>query len=182
MAPDRALDPGIRPAWPGARVVGPAFTVRCHVGDNLAIHRAVERADKGHVLVIDVGRHLAGYWGEILTVAAEVRGIAGVVIDGGLRDTEAMQRHGFGAFARGTALYRTAKNEAGELGVPVVVGGVEIAPGDFVVGDSDGVVAIAAADVSEVVAAARGHAQREASALERIRAGETTLDALGLRR
>jgi regulator of RNase E activity RraA len=81
--PEIAVDPRIGPAWVGAALAGPAFTVQGAHGDNLALHRAVATAPAGHVLVVDVGGAAFGHWGEVLAVAARHRGIAGVVIDGG---------------------------------------------------------------------------------------------------
>lgn len=176
-----ALDPALRPAWPGARLCGAAFTVRCHPGDNLAVHRAVEHAAPGDVLVVQAGGHIAGYWGEVLTVAAQARGIAGLVIDGGLRDVKALQRLGFPAFSRGVGVFRTVKHEPGELGVPVVVGGVHVEPGDLVLGDADGVLALPREKLAQVLQAARERGAKERTILERIRKGESTTDIYGWR-
>src|SRR6186997_266208 len=90
----RALDGRIRPAWPGAVLAAPAFPVRCTPGDNLAVHVAVTRAPAGSVLVADMGGERDfGYWGEVLTTGAEARGIAGLVIDGCVRDCDALAAH-----------------------------------------------------------------------------------------
>ena len=99
-----ALDYNIRPVWPGATLAGAAFPLRCAPGDNLAIHLAVAQAEPGDVLVVDGHGYIAGYWGEILTVAAQARGIAGLVIDGGVRDLAALESHKFPVFARGKVL------------------------------------------------------------------------------
>ena len=130
----------IRAAWPGARLAAPAFPVHCTPGDNLAVHVAVARAPVGAALAVDVGdEDELGYWGEVLTTAAESRGIAGIVIDGGVRDTSALEEHGFAVFATTVALRGATKNRPGSVGVPVAVGGVSVAAGDWLVGDADGV-------------------------------------------
>lgn len=178
---DCALDPAIHAAWRGARLCGPAFTVACPAGDNLAVHRALESASPGEVLVVAAGGALFGYWGEVLTVAARARGVAGLVIDGGVRDAEALERLAFPVFARGVALARTAKREPGELGRTVVAGGVRVERGDVLLGDADGVIALPRASVATVLQAARARDVRERSYLERIERGELTLDLLGLR-
>lgn len=175
------LDPAIRPAWPGARACGPALPVACAVGDNLAIHRALEAAGEGAVLVVDARGHLAGYWGEVMAVAAQARGVAGLVIDGGVRDSAALERLGFPAFARGLSILRTVKHEPGRVGEPVVVGGVTVRAGDVVVADRDGVMAVRSERLEEVLLASRARAAREAQVMARLRAGELTLDVLGLR-
>ncbi len=138
----------IRAVWPGARLAAPAFPVHCTPGDNLAVHVAVARAPVGAALAVDVGdEDELGYWGEVLTTAAESRGIAGLVIDGGVRDTSALEAHGFPVFATTVALRGATKNRPGSVGVPAAVGGVSVAAGDWLVGDADGVTVVAAAVV-----------------------------------
>jgi 4-hydroxy-4-methyl-2-oxoglutarate aldolase len=178
---DGGLDPGIGPAWPGARVCGPALPVACSPGDNLAIHRALEVAEPGVVLVVDARGHLAGYWGEVLAVAAQARRVAGLLIDGGVRDTDALERLAFPAFARGRSIHRTVKHEPGRVGEPVVVGGVLVRAGDVVVADADGVVVVRAERLAEVLDASLARVAKEERIMERLRGGELTLDLLGLR-
>ena len=97
----RPMAPRIRAAYPGARVAGPACPVACTPGDNLAIHVAAATAEPGAVLVVTVGDEPErGYWGEVLTTLAQTRGIAGLVIDGGVRDIDALQTHGFPEIGR----------------------------------------------------------------------------------
>ena len=176
-----ALDPAIKPAWPGPRTAGRAFTVRCHPGDNLAIHRAVAVAEAGDMLVVDAGRHLAGYWGEVLAVAAQARGIAGLVIDGGCRDVEAVAKLGFGVWSRGVSIVGCVKSTPGWIAEPIACGGIVVRTGDFIVADGDGVVAVAAELVKVTAAAADARITKEQGMMERLRAGELTLDLFGLR-
>jgi 4-hydroxy-4-methyl-2-oxoglutarate aldolase len=106
----RAMRARIKPAWPGARLAAPALPVRCTPGDNLAIHVAVGSAPRGHVLVVDVGDVAErGYWGEVLTTGAESRGLSGLVIDGGVRDIDAIAAHGFPVFSATIALRGATK-------------------------------------------------------------------------
>ena len=136
----RAADRRLRPAWSGAAVAAPAYPVGCTPGDNLAVHVAVTTAPRGSVLVVDVGRVIdRGYWGEVLTTAAEAAGVAGLVLDGGVRDVVALEAHGFPVFSAAIALTGASKDKPGTVGVPVRVGGVEVALGDWVVADVDGV-------------------------------------------
>jgi 4-hydroxy-4-methyl-2-oxoglutarate aldolase len=174
------LDPGIRPMWPGARVAGPAFTVRGLGGDNLALHHAVLSAPAGSVLVADLQGAEHGHWGEILAVAAQVRGIRGLVVDGGVRDSAELAGLGFPVFARSITVLGTVKRFTGDFGVPVHVGGITVHDGDLVVGDADGVVAIPAAVAAEVIARADRRVAAEKGILERIRAGASTVDIYGL--
>jgi len=178
----RPMHPRIRRAWLGAAVAGPALTARCAPADNLAIHVAVARAaTPGAVLVVDASdAPELGYWGEVLTTAAEAHGITGLVIDGGVRDVAALEAHGFSVFASLVALPGAAKVAGGTVGLPVSVGGVSIEQGDWIVGDVDGVVAIPAATLDEVLAAARARAANEQRLFAELRAGATTVELLGL--
>ncbi len=135
-----AADRRLRPAWTGATVAAPAYPVGCTPGDNLAVHVAVTKAPQGSVLVVDVGQVAdRGYWGEVLTTAAEAAGLAGLVLDGGVRDVAALEAHRFPVFSAAIALTGATKDKPGTVGVPVRVGGVEVAAGDWVVADVDGV-------------------------------------------
>jgi 4-hydroxy-4-methyl-2-oxoglutarate aldolase len=155
--------------------------VRCTTGDNLAVHVAVARAPRGSALVVDVGesREL-GYWGEVLTTAAEARGIAGLVIDGGVRDVDALQAHGFPAFSTTVALPGATKQLPGTVDRPVRVGDVDVEPGDWVVGDADGVVIVPNGVRADVLAAGKARAAKEDGFFARLREGATTLELLGL--
>ena len=177
-----AIDPAIASVWPGARVCGPALPVQCSPGDNLAVHLALEAAEPGVVLVVDAHAHLAGYCGEVLAVGAQARGVVGLVIDGGVRDSDALERLRFPVFARGRSIARTVKHEPGRVGQPVVVGGVLVRPGDVVVADADGVVVVRSERLNEVLEASRARVAREDQVMARLRAGGLTLDLLGLRR
>src|SRR5918996_1507852 len=156
----RPMHPRIRAVWPDARLAAPAFAVRCTSGDNLAIHVAVARAPAGSVLVVDVGiEPERGYWGEVLTTAAMARSIAGVVIDGCVRDVAALQAHTFPVFSTGVALRGATKELPGAIGGAVDVGDVVVQTGDWLVGDADGVTVIPAANLGDVLSAGRARAE-----------------------
>jgi 4-hydroxy-4-methyl-2-oxoglutarate aldolase len=171
----------IRAAWPGASLAAPAYPVGCTPGDNLAIHVAVARAPAGHALVVSVGemREL-GYWGEVLTTGAEARGIAGLVIDGCVRDVAALTAHAFPVFSTGIALPGATKDKAGTVGARALVGDVEVVMGDWVVGDVDGVTVVSAATLDAVLAAAHARAEKEDGFFRALRDGATTIELLGL--
>lgn len=176
-----AMSPRVRAAWPGARLAAPAFTVQCPPGDNLAIHVGVVTAPAGSALVVQVdGIPERGYWGEVLTTAAEARGLAGIVIDAGVRDVDALRRHGFPVFSSCIALRGAVKETGGEVGGPVRVGDVAMRAGDWVVGDADGVVVIASGALDDVLAAGRTRAEKEEGMFARLRDGATTIQLLGL--
>ncbi len=177
----RAMRARIGPAWPGATLAAPAYPVRCSTGDNLAVHVAVAQAPSGHALVVDVGplREL-GYWGEVLTTGAQSRGIAGLVIDGGVRDAGALQAHAFPVFSTTIALRGATKNRPGSVGSPVRVGDVTVELGDWVVGDADGVVIVPGGVLDAVLAAGRARAEKEQGFFRALRDGATTLELLNL--
>jgi 4-hydroxy-4-methyl-2-oxoglutarate aldolase len=175
------MAPRVAAVWAGARVCGTAMPVHCTPGDNLAVHVAVTAAAAGAVLCVDVGDERAlGYWGEVLTTAAEARGIAGLVIDGCVRDVDALEAHGFPVFSSGVALTGATKVREGTVGAPARVGDVDVHTGDVVVADRDGVVVIRAASLADVVDAGRTRAERERVLFDELRAGATTVDLLGL--
>jgi 4-hydroxy-4-methyl-2-oxoglutarate aldolase len=177
----RAMRARVRAVWRGARLAAPAFPVRCTPGDNLAIHVAVACAPTGSALAVDVGDvDELGYWGEVLTTAAEARGIAGLVIDGGVRDTDALEAHGFPVFSTTVALRGASKSRSGTVGAPVQVGGELVAAGDWLVADADGVTVVPAAAIEEVLGAARARADKESAMFSALREGHTTLELLGL--
>ncbi|TAM01563.1 MAG: dimethylmenaquinone methyltransferase [Paraburkholderia sp.] len=178
--PTSSVDPAIRTVWPGASVAGPAFPLECSPGDNLAIHVAMEKAPRGSVLVISTGGFVAGYWGEVLTVAAEAAGVAGLVIDGGVRDIAALTARRFPVFARGISMRGTIKASVPSVGQPVSFTGTPVAAGDLVLADDDGVLVIPAAQVHATLTKGQARAAREAGIMERLREGRTTLDLFGL--
>ncbi len=175
------VDPAIRPVWAGAHLCGPVVTVRCPPGDNLMLHVAVTVAHPGDVLIGSVGNYvMAGAWGEILTVAAQARGIAGVALDGTARDSEAIAARRFPLFSRGLAIGACTKEKIGAVNEPLEFGGVLVRPGDFAVGDGDGIVIIARDAVDQVYAAAVERRERERQIMAQLHKGQTTLELLGL--
>jgi 4-hydroxy-4-methyl-2-oxoglutarate aldolase len=175
------VDPSIRPSWHGACLCGPVTTVLAPAGDNLTLHQAVTVAEPGGVLLVSVNNYvLAGAWGEILTVAAQARGIAGLVIDGAVRDTEAIAKRGFPVFSRGMAIGSCRKERSGLINQPIVFGGVWVRPGDIVAGNSDGVVIIDQDQAETVYQAALRRREHEESLMDQLQRGRTTLELLGL--
>jgi 4-hydroxy-4-methyl-2-oxoglutarate aldolase len=171
----------VKAAWHGARISAPAYPVTCAAGDNLAIHVAVAEAPKGHVLVASVGPEPErGYWGEVLTTGAEARGLAGLVIDGGIRDVSALEAHGFPAFSTMIALRGATKEHPGRVGGQSVVGDVLVHEGDWIVADADGVTVVSRAQIADVLAAGQDREAKERWYFEELRAGRTTVELLKL--
>jgi 4-hydroxy-4-methyl-2-oxoglutarate aldolase len=177
-----ALPSGIKPVYPEYRIAGPAFTVRCPPGHNLAIHYALLEAKPGDVPVVDVGDGFEfGYWGEVLSEAAKARGLSGVVIHGCVRDKAEIGLVGFPVFSTGLCIRGTGKaTEGAALGEPIWVGDVRIQTGDLVVGDVDGVVVLESSTVSDVLDAAAERTERELQIIQRLRDGESTVDIYDL--
>lgn len=175
-----ALSPEIRPLARGMSITGPVVTVQSRPGDNLLLHQAIYVAHPGDVLVVDcAGYTEAGQWGGIMMEAALARGIAGLITNGAVRDSDEIISRGFPVFARGICIKGTTKHGGGTINGRVVMDGVVIEPGDLARADSDGVVVVAKNDAEDVLAMSWQRDEREAAIVEALRAGKTTLDLYG---
>lgn len=179
---DCFMPAALRPAWPNAKIVGRAMPVSTSSGDNLPLHLALEAVEPGEVLVVDAKGAPHGYWGEVLTVAAQVRGVEGLVIDGGVRDTRELEKLGFPVFSSHVALRGTEKQDVGTVGEPIRLGDVEVRRGDVVVADQDGVIVLPAESLRTVLNASRARVDKERDFVERLRAGASTVDLYSLPR
>jgi len=172
----------LRPIYAAARVAGPAVTVVSHPGDNLMIHAAVEVCRPGDVLVVAVvSESTDGMFGELLACSLRARGVAGLVIDAGVRDVAALTAMDFPVWAKAISAQGTVKETAGSVNVDVVCAGAIVRPGDVVVGDQDGVVVVPRETAAEVARLGQQRSAREEGTRERLRAGELGLDIYGLR-
>lgn len=170
-----ALHGRIAALRPRMKLAGPAFTVEVRPGDNLMIHAALALAKPGDVLVIDgKGDQTSALMGEIMMTVAKQIGLAGVVIDGAVRDSLELDVLDLPVFCVGTNPNGPTKEIAGRVGFPVSVGGVAVAPGDLIVADADGVVAIPQADVAQLLPLAAHKVQAEAKRMAAIREGQTS--------
>jgi 4-hydroxy-4-methyl-2-oxoglutarate aldolase len=177
-----ALPSIIKPIAAAFRCCGPALTVHSPGGDNLWLHRALDIAQAGDVLVVHVsGAYDHGYWGEIMTTMAKARRLAGLVIDGCVRDGVLLEQIGFPVFARGLCIRGTAKDYGaiGWVNAPVLVGDITVSAGDLVVADADGVVVVPRLSAAEVVAQSQQRERDEAAILKRLEAGESTMQVYG---
>ena len=175
-----AVDREIRAVWKGAFIAAPAYPLQCSPGDNLGLHLAVAKAPRGSVLVCDTADFVAGYWGEVLTVAAEAAGIVGLVINGGVRDIAALEAHGFPVFARGISVKGTVKATTPSVGKSFDFSGAQVSVGDLVVADEDGVIIIPADAVERTLREGQKRADKEAVFMAKLREGQTTMDLMGL--
>ena len=172
---------GLEPAFPEAHALGPAYTVRGASGDNLALHHALGAAPPGAVIVLAVGgERETAYCGEIVAIAALERQIAGIVLDGPIRDRVQIAALGLPVFHLGTSPRGPRKNGPGALGVEVELGGVRIAPGDLVCADADGIAIVPQAAGAELEAAVAALVLREQQIVAALRRGRTTVDVFGL--
>lgn len=163
---------GLRPFHRGGMLAGIAFTVRTRAGDNLAIHKALEEVRPGEVLVIDGdGDESRALIGEIMLEIALSKGVAGYVIDGAIRDVDAFAASDFPVFARSVIHRGPYKLGPGQSQVPVSIGGMPVAPGDIVLGDADGVIAIPPKVAAQVLPQARAQMAREEEIIRSIRDG-----------
>jgi RraA family protein len=165
--------PRLRPMHKGNRMAGPALTVRTRPGDNLLIHKAIDLAQPGDVIVVDGGGDLSNALiGELMTTYASRRGIGGFVIDGAIRDLDVIATGDLPVYAAGVTHRGPYKDGPGEINVPISVGGMVVNPGDLVLGDADGVLCVPLAEVQAVLAAAREKLAAEQKTLENIAAGK----------
>jgi len=137
------VDCAIKPIAQGVRICGPAFTVQCHPKDNLMLHKALEKAQPGDIIVASVGGYYdAGYLGGLMATSAVARKIGGLAIDGCIRDSEEIIKMGWPVFCRGFCIFGTAKTGTGLVNHPILFGGTMVNPGDLILGDNDGVVVV----------------------------------------
>ena len=185
------MSPRMRPLNRGLRIAGPAVTAHCAPGDNLMMHRALYLAEPGDVLVVVcTGENSGAQWGDVAARYALHKGLAGVIVQGPIRDTDTLAELRFPVWSTAISPIRPVKEGHGMVNVPVSCGGVIVNPGDLIVADGDGVVCVPRADAKEAVAGARARLDREDSIAEAIRNGKSpwelakmndTYQALGVR-
>ncbi len=176
------MDHRIRPIQTDQAVAGRAVTVVTPAGDNLMIHAAIEVCQPGDILVVSsLAPSIHGAFGELLATACQKRGVAGVILDLGVRDTAAIRRMELPVWARAVYTGGTVKNSPGRVNGPIVCGGATVSPGDFIVADDDGVVVVASQDLESVRASAEKRVEKEQQTRRKIEAGELSVDFYNLR-
>ncbi|TDQ53339.1 RraA family protein [Actinorugispora endophytica] len=179
----RPLGSHLFPVWPGAAFAASAFPVRCAPGDNLALHVAVAQAPPGSALVVDVaGEPEYGYVDEILAVAASVRGLAGIIVDGCVRDVAAIARCGLPVVSAGVSVRAPGRDAGGSVGREVRLGAdaFPVRRGDWMVVDDDGAVCLPRGRAAAIVADTVESVSRDQEVLAALCSGRSTLDVLNL--
>jgi regulator of RNase E activity RraA len=169
-----AMDAGMRAVWQSPRVIGAALTAWCHAGDNLMIHKALSLAAPGDILVVNTqGAGNSGF-GELLATSARKAGVRAVIIDGTVRDAEALQSMGLPVYARGLCPNGCNKDGPGEVGTVIACGGVAVRPGDVILADRDGVTVVPLEDATSIAALAVEQVSREQKRMAEIERGVLT--------
>lgn len=164
-----AVDASIFPLNPNAKILGTAFTVNAPAGDNLLFHKALDMAQPGDVIVLaNKGSMSRSLCGEIMSSYAKSRGIAGIIIDGCVRDSAALREMDFPVYAKGVTPNGPYKNGPGEMNFPVSFAGIIINPGDIIVGDADGLLVVRPEDAEEIAKKAKAWHDSEEKQLEGI--------------
>jgi 4-hydroxy-4-methyl-2-oxoglutarate aldolase len=176
------MRPYMRPVYAAAQLAASAVTVMCQPGDNLMIHAAIEVCQPGDVLVVvTASESTDGMFGELLATSCQAHGIAGLVIDAGVRDVADITRMNFPVWAKAISAQGTVKASAGSVNVEIVCAGALVRPGDIIVGDQDGVVVVKRESAVAIAKLGAARLAKEEKSRERLRAGELGLDFYGLR-
>jgi regulator of RNase E activity RraA len=169
------MDAGIKPIWLSPRVIGPALTVWCHSGDNLMLHKGLSLAQPGDIVVMNTQGNInnSGF-GELLATSAVKIGVRAVIVDGTVRDADALQALGLPVYSRGLSPLGCNKDGGGEVGAIIACGGVAVRPGDIIVADRDGVTVVPLPDAADVAREAQAQMEREKKRLSEIAKGVIT--------
>lgn len=176
------LRPYMRPVYSTAKAAGPAVTVSCHPGDNLMIHAAIEVCQPGDILVVaPTSESTDGMFGELLAVSCRAHGVAGLIIDAGVRDTADITAMQFPVWAKAVSAQGTVKASPGSVNVPIVCAGAIVNAGDVIVADADGVVVVARQAAGQVAASGEERRKKEEKSRQRLANGELGVEFYGLR-
>ena len=176
------MDSSIKPIAAGMKLAGPAITVQSYPADNITVHRAMLLAQPGDVIVVAAHGSLGAMWGAQMTYQAMKQGIAGVVVDGAIRDAAEIREMGFPCFTKIISPIGSAKENPGSINIPIQCGGVVVNPGDIIVGDDDGVVVVQWKSAEEVLEKALKRKAKEREFRKLMDQGKTLFELYGFDR
>lgn len=181
LGASHSVETSILPIDSRFRICGPALTVECALGDNLTVHHALHLAQPGDVLIVGGSPNSDGaLWGELMSISAQAKGLAGTIIDGAVRDPVEIRELGYAVFCRRFNPRRALKETYGKINIPIRIGALSISPGDLVLADANGIASIPSDRVQEAVALASEIARKENQVKDEIRSGRTIFDIFNL--
>ncbi len=170
------MRPRMRPLALGQRIAGPAVTAQCAAGDNLMMHKALQLAARGDVLVVSGAEPSGAQWGYLAAVYAEHKGLAGVIVDGCIRDVDILSQRRYPVWSTTISPAHPEKRAAGSVNAPMRCDGVLVHPGDVICADGDGVLVIRQEHLSSTIETAELRARHEADAATAIASGKSLFE------
>ena len=181
LGPSCSIETSIIPIDPQFRICGPALTVECAPGDNLTVHHALHLAQPGDVLIVGGSPNCDGaLWGELMSISAQSKGVAGTIVDGPVRDPLEIRTLGYPVFCRRFNPRRATKQAYGRINVPVQIGTLPISPKDYVLADANGIVSIPPASVPEAIDLASEVVRKENKVKYEILSGRSIFEIFNL--